>query len=347
MVKQPMGAPLKSVAPLATTAQSLWHAEIVVSTWIAASVESAAQKVRKTFRCLGKTRSAMSWNTLKWMTAKMWSPTAPVHWLAPCVSTAKTVWYLPVNGNAARHGLVLKGTFCSAMRRCIILPWIMASWNLAAAPMALKDWGFLCFKYWATVTLCNYCFGLFASVFFPVNFLHHFITSTLHWKWEIASAIASPRSSLAIIPEDNTSCSARSREMDMCWQQGDTMEIYGTLRILRILVLFDWFHASLRSVDLIRQPFRWPLVSVGCQDGEVITKHNSSCTATCDSAGSLWVDDGAVEVRKSKQDKKQDIKQDRQHAWWSRLLLIFFWYMTFQMVTRSPMERSLRVESWK
>lgn len=33
------------------------------------------------------------------------------------------------------------------------------------------------------------------------------------------------------------------------------------------------------------------------QDGEVVTRHNSTCTPTCDSAGSLWVDDGAVEVR--------------------------------------------------
>ena len=28
-----------------------------------------------------------------------------------------------------------------------------------------------------------------------------------------------------------------------------------------------------------------------------MTRHNSTCTPTCDSAGSLWVDDGAVEVR--------------------------------------------------
>lgn len=37
-----------------------------------------------------------------------------------------------------------------------------------------------------------------------------------------------------------------------------------------------------------------------CQDGEVITMYNSSCTASCDSAGSLWVDDGAVEVSHGK-----------------------------------------------
>ena len=51
-----------------------------------------------------------------------------------------------------------------------------------------------------------------------------------------------------------------------------------------------------------------------CHDGEVIPKHNSpsfeafgalnklpgSCRATCDTAGSLWVDGGAVEVSHGK-----------------------------------------------
>ncbi|CAK9041728.1 unnamed protein product [Durusdinium trenchii] len=37
-----------------------------------------------------------------------------------------------------------------------------------------------------------------------------------------------------------------------------------------------------------------------CQDGEVIPKHNSSCRATCDAVGSLWVDDGRVEVSHGK-----------------------------------------------
>lgn len=37
-----------------------------------------------------------------------------------------------------------------------------------------------------------------------------------------------------------------------------------------------------------------------CEDGEVIQRHNSTCAATCDSAGSLWVDDGAVEVSHGK-----------------------------------------------
>lgn len=37
-----------------------------------------------------------------------------------------------------------------------------------------------------------------------------------------------------------------------------------------------------------------------CEDGEVVTRHNSTCTPTCDSAGSLWVDDGAVEVSHGK-----------------------------------------------
>ena len=34
-----------------------------------------------------------------------------------------------------------------------------------------------------------------------------------------------------------------------------------------------------------------------CEDGSMIAKHNSSCRATCTSAGSLWVDEGRVEAR--------------------------------------------------
>lgn len=38
-----------------------------------------------------------------------------------------------------------------------------------------------------------------------------------------------------------------------------------------------------------------------CQDGTVVQKHGEfSCRATCDTAGSLWVDDGAVEVSHGK-----------------------------------------------
>lgn len=37
-----------------------------------------------------------------------------------------------------------------------------------------------------------------------------------------------------------------------------------------------------------------------CEDGSMIAKHNSSCRATCTSAGSLWVDEGRVEVSHGK-----------------------------------------------
>eukprot|EP00435_Cladocopium_sp_Y103_P070899 s320_g36.t1 len=37
-----------------------------------------------------------------------------------------------------------------------------------------------------------------------------------------------------------------------------------------------------------------------CEDGSMIAKHNSSCRATCSSAGSLWVDEGRVEVSHGK-----------------------------------------------
>ena len=57
-----------------------------------------------------------------------------------------------------------------------------------------------------------------------------------------------------------------------------------------------------------------------------MTRHNSTCTPTCDSAGSLWVDDGAVEVRYRKRSVLLSLC-------WQHMKMIFIgaWYLPKKM----------------